>query len=70
MSVINYNAMSDAELRRYFLAHRQDPQALAAYLARRQRQPRPVITHADDPEFEQKLQAAVKQQLAQDAELS
>ncbi|MGB0561279.1 MAG: DUF6887 family protein [Spirulinaceae cyanobacterium] len=63
MSGVNYEAMSDAELRRYFLAHRQDPQALTAYLARRHQQTRPVIATVDDPDFEQKLQAAVVQKL-------
>ncbi|MGB3652920.1 MAG: hypothetical protein WBA41_17125 [Rivularia sp. (in: cyanobacteria)] len=32
MSLVNYNAMSDAELKQYFLKHRGDETAFQAYL--------------------------------------
>lgn len=35
MSEINYDTMSDQELRQYFLAHENDQLALQAYLGRR-----------------------------------
>ncbi|MDZ8235877.1 MAG: hypothetical protein RMZ69_01660 [Nostoc sp. ChiQUE01a] len=34
MSQVNFDSMSDAELRRYFLANRQDKAAFQAYLDR------------------------------------
>lgn len=65
MSQINYSAMSYRELRRYFLDHRDDRAAFQAYLAkRRERSPR-VITTVDDPDFDVKLQTAIRQQMAQ-----
>lgn len=35
MSEIDYSAMSDRELKQYFIAHRDDEAALKAYLNRR-----------------------------------
>lgn len=61
MSQINYAAMSDQELKHYFLQHRDDKLALRAYLDRLSNRPREMITTVDDPEFEAKLQAAVLQ---------
>lgn len=59
MSQVNYIAMSDQELRQYFLLHREDKLALRAYLDRLGDRPRTVITTVDDPEFDTKIQAAV-----------
>ncbi|HEY9620834.1 MAG TPA: hypothetical protein V6C78_10715 [Crinalium sp.] len=61
MSQIDYAAMSDQELKRYFLQHRDDKVALRAYLNRLSNRPRTIITTVDDPEFEAKLQAIVAQ---------
>ncbi|AFY82085.1 DUF6887 family protein [Oscillatoria acuminata] len=63
MNPVNYGAMSDGELKQYFLKHREDKLALRAYLDRLADRPRHVITTVDDPEFEQKLQASVMQQI-------
>ncbi|WP_199245149.1 DUF6887 family protein [[Phormidium] sp. ETS-05] len=63
MSKVNYGAMSDEELRRYFLKHREDKLALRAYLDRVADRPRHIITTADDPDFEAKIEAAVLQRL-------
>ncbi|MCV3215752.1 hypothetical protein OGM63_19940 [Plectonema radiosum NIES-515] len=63
MSQINYAAMSDEELRQYFLQHRQDKMALQAYLDRLNTRPRNVITTLDDPDFDVKVQAAIRQQM-------
>jgi hypothetical protein len=65
MSQVDYTAMSYKELRRYFLKHREDQAAFQAYLARRQERSRPVITRVDDPDFDNKIQTAIRQQLAE-----
>ncbi|MEM9212930.1 MAG: hypothetical protein AAGD25_01005 [Cyanobacteria bacterium P01_F01_bin.150] len=64
MSSINYAAMSYQELRRYFLAHRQDKAALQAYLEKRRERSQRIITTVDDPDFNSKIHAAVEQQVA------
>lgn len=63
MSQVNYIAMSDQELRQYFLLHREDKLALRAYLDRLGDRPRTVITTVDDPDFDAKIQAAVLKQM-------
>lgn len=63
MNQVNYTAMSTQELRQYFLEHRQDQAALQAYLERRRQQPAKVITTVDDPEFDDKIQTAIRQQM-------
>ncbi|MBD2608217.1 hypothetical protein H6G81_27810 [Scytonema hofmannii FACHB-248] len=63
MSQVNYDAMSDQELRQHFLRHREDKKALRAYLDRLSDRPRNVITTVDDPDFDAKIQAAVLQQM-------
>jgi hypothetical protein len=64
MSQINYAAMSDKELKRYFLQHREDKIALQTYLDRLSNRPREIITTVDDPDFDAKIQAAILQQIA------
>ncbi|MBW4690663.1 MAG: hypothetical protein KME27_02730 [Lyngbya sp. HA4199-MV5] len=63
MSQINYAAMSDKELRQYFLRHREDKAALRAYLDRLGDRPRNIITTVDDPDFDAKIQAAILRQM-------
>ncbi|PZV10433.1 MAG: hypothetical protein DCF22_16850 [Leptolyngbya sp.] len=63
MNQVNYAAMSDQELRQYFLRHREDKLALRAYLERLGDLPRTVITTVDDPDFDAKIQAAVLKQM-------
>jgi hypothetical protein len=74
MSQVDYTAMSYQELRRYFLKHREDKAAFQAYLARRRERSaesssaslsRPVITRVDDPDFDNKIQRAIRQQIAE-----
>lgn len=65
MSSVNYAAMSYQELRRYFLTHREDSTAFQAYLARRRERSRPVITAVNDPDFDSKIQASIRQQIAE-----
>ena len=63
MSQINYADMSDKELRQYFLRHREDKMALQAYLDRLSDRPRNIITTVDDPDFDAKVQAAIRQRI-------
>lgn len=63
MSQVNYAAMSDQELRQYFLRHREDKTAFRAYLDRLGDRPREVITTVDDPDFDKKIQAAILRQM-------
>jgi hypothetical protein len=63
MSQVNYAAMSDQELRQYFLRHRDDKTALRAYLNRLSDRPHEMITTVDDPDFDTKIQAAILRQI-------
>ena len=63
MNKSDYAAMSDQELRRYFLDHRDDKTAFQAYLDRLSKRPREIITTVDDPNFDAKVQAAVLRQI-------
>lgn len=63
MSQVNYDAMSDRELKQYFLEHRNDKNALQAYLDRRKKGSSKIITKVGDPDFDIKLQAAIRQQI-------
>ncbi|MCY7323986.1 MAG: hypothetical protein LH660_19860 [Phormidesmis sp. CAN_BIN36] len=63
MSQVNYDAMSDAELKQYFLQNRHDQAALEAYLDRLNQRPRSIIASPGDPDFNEKIQAAIRQRL-------
>ncbi|MFB2880335.1 DUF6887 family protein [Floridanema aerugineum] len=63
MSQINYDSMSNAELKEYFLKHREDQAALQAYLDRINQRPLKIIASPDDPDFDQKVQAAIRRKL-------
>jgi hypothetical protein len=63
MSQVNYAAMSDEELRRYFLQHRDDKIAFRAYLDRLCDRPREMITTVNDPDFDAKIEAAIKRKM-------
>jgi hypothetical protein len=63
MNQVDYAAMSDQELKRYFLTHREDKEALQAYLDRLSNRPREVITTVDDPDFDTKIQASILRQM-------
>ncbi len=56
MSEVNYDAMSDRELKRYFLNHRHDESAFQAYLERRRRYPQAIIAKVGEPDFDLKIQ--------------
>jgi hypothetical protein len=63
MSRVNYDVMSDAELKQYFLKHRGDRAAFQAYLDRINQRPRRIIASFNDPDFDEKVQAAIRQKL-------
>ncbi|NJM71374.1 MAG: hypothetical protein HC862_14735 [Scytonema sp. RU_4_4] len=63
MSQVNYAAMSDQELKQYFLQHREDKIALQAYLDRLNARQHEIITTVDDPDFDAKIQAAILRQI-------
>lgn len=63
MSQANYDAMSDAELKHYFLEHRQDKSAFQAHLDRLNQRPRSVIARPGDFDFDEKIQAAIRKKL-------
>lgn len=63
MSQVNYDAMSDSELKQYFLQHRQDQAAFQAYLDRLNQRPHSIIASPGDRDFDEKIQAAIRQKL-------
>ncbi|NDJ19260.1 DUF6887 family protein [Myxacorys almedinensis] len=63
MSQVNYDAMSDGELKQYFLQNRQDQAALQAYLDRLNQRPRTIIVSPGDLDFNEKIQAAIREKL-------
>ncbi|MFB2770019.1 hypothetical protein ACE1AT_12150 [Pelatocladus sp. BLCC-F211] len=63
MNWVNYDEMSDSELRQYFLKNRTDQAAFQAYLDRINQRPRRIIASPGDPDFDQKVQAAICQKL-------
>jgi len=51
--------MSDQELKRYILTHRDDQEAFHAYMARRHARPHKTVVQPDDPNWEEKLIAGL-----------
>jgi hypothetical protein len=63
MNNVNYAAMSDRELKRYILTHRDDREAFYAYIDRRHSRPRKVTVQLDDPDWQEKIISAIRVQL-------
>ena len=63
MSRVNYESMTDAELKLYFLKHRNDKSALQAYLERLNQNSREVIASPEDSDFDEKIQLAILNKL-------
>ena len=63
MNLTNYSAMSTSELKAYFLRHRGDQAAFQAYLDRINQRPRRIIAHPNDPDFDNKVQVAIRKRL-------
>jgi len=65
MSKIDYSQKIDRQLKEYFLAHRNDNDALEAYLQRRKKNKREIITSVDDPDFDAKIVRSILEQISQ-----
>jgi hypothetical protein len=63
MSQVSYDAMSTPELKQYFLKHRGNKAAFQAYLDRINQRPLKIIASPDDPDFDEKVQAAIRRKL-------
>ncbi|MGJ3252298.1 MAG: DUF6887 family protein [Elainellaceae cyanobacterium] len=63
MSQVNFDAMSDAELKRHFLSNRRDQAVFQAYLDRFSQRLKSLIASPSDPDFDAKIQAAIRQKL-------
>lgn len=63
MTKANYTAMTDQELKLYLVNHRDDREAFYAYMDRRKSRKRDVAIELNDPEWEQKIKAAIEKQL-------
>lgn len=63
MNQVNYDAMSNVELKQYFLRHRGDHTAFQTYLDRINHRPLRIIASPKDPNFDQKVQAATREKL-------
>jgi len=63
VSQVNYDLMSNAELKQYFLKHRGNQTALQAYLDRVNQRPLRIIANPSDPDFDEKVQVAIRQKL-------
>ena len=55
--------MTDAELKNYFLKHRNHKTAFQAYIDRINQNLRQVIAKPNDPDFDEKIQAAILNKL-------
>ncbi|MEG4106183.1 DUF6887 family protein [Microcoleus sp. S13_C5] len=66
MNPVDYTAMSDGELKRYFLKNRGDKAAQRAYLDRRKKRSNSIITKVGDSDFDTKIEAAICQQMKED----
>ena len=60
---VDYDSMSKTELKQYFLKHRSDRAAFQAYLDRLNQRSLRVIASPSDPNFDQKVQAAIRERL-------
>jgi hypothetical protein len=62
MSTIDYATMSDQELKRYMLAHREDEQAFHAYMDRRKSRAHRVVIHPDQSDWQEQFQIMIQRQ--------
>ena len=63
MNHINYENMTDTELKQYFLKHRNNKIVFQAYLDRLNQNPREVIASPNDHNFDEKIQTAILKKL-------
>lgn len=63
MTEVNYAQMSDRELKQYILTHRDDREAFYTYMDRRHSRPQQITIEFDDPNWEEKIIAVIREQL-------
>ncbi|MEH2304336.1 DUF6887 family protein [Nostoc sp.] len=66
MNQVNYTAMSDQELKSYFLTHKDDKEAFYAYMDRRKSRHHDAAIQLNDPAWEEKITAVIQKQLGSD----
>ncbi|MEA5472555.1 DUF6887 family protein [Spirulina sp. 06S082] len=64
MSKVNYATMTDAELKRYILAHRDDRNAFYAYMDRRYSRPNREAISPNDPNWKAKALSSIRAKLS------
>ncbi len=63
MSEINFTALTDEELKHYFLKHRDNTDAFHAYIDRKHARPSLGSIQPDDPDWESKLIASIQEKI-------
>lgn len=58
----NYSTMSDQELKRYMLEHRNDQEVFQAYMDRIYARPQQTVIEPDAPDWEAKVLADIQEQ--------
>ncbi|WP_445629927.1 DUF6887 family protein [Nostoc sp. DSM 114167] len=66
MNNVNYAAMSDQELKSYFINHKDDKEAFYAYMDRRKSRHSDAAIQLNDPAWEEKITAVIQKQLGSD----
>ena len=59
MTLVNYQAMTLKELRRYILTHREDIAAFHAYVDRSKSEGRMITINLNDENWEEQIQQAI-----------
>jgi hypothetical protein len=65
MTPVNYDTMTDQEVKEYFLAHRDDQTAFYAHMDRVNARPQKDPIKPDDPDADEKFRLMVEEKLAQ-----
>lgn len=65
MTIVDYQKMSNQDLRKYFLENKQDKEALQEYLSRKREENKPIITMIEDPKFDEKIRNSIQAQINQ-----
>ena len=63
MSKVDYMTMTDQELKRYILEHRDDQQAFHAYMDRRYARPNREAISPNDPKWKVKALSSIREQI-------
>ncbi|MEH2291479.1 DUF6887 family protein [Nostoc sp.] len=66
MKKVNYAAISDQELKSYFITYKDDKEAFYAYMDRRKSRHCDAAIKLNDPAWEAKIIAVIQKQLGSD----